>query len=169
MRPDRVEVTPPAFDDDLSLAQRVEDFTVEQFIAKACVEALDVPVLPRAAWRDVDGLCPDRCDPLRACFVGSKSFAPFGTSGSSATSKEPTGYLKFLAVRPICKKFIWAGDRGTSYPHRNRTHVWDRRPQNTVDRRENCLLNYLTSGSCAALAPNSFAPHSLPGIHRTGT
>ena len=34
MRPDRVEVTPPAFDDDLSLAQRVEDFTVEQFIAK---------------------------------------------------------------------------------------------------------------------------------------
>src|SRR5438045_5175662 len=64
MRPDRVEVTPPAFDDDLSLAQRVEDFTVEQFIAKACVEALDVPVLPRAAWRDVDGLCPDRCDPL---------------------------------------------------------------------------------------------------------
>src|SRR5204862_7800272 len=64
MRPDRVEVTPPAFDDDLSLAQRVEDFTVEQFIAKAGVEALHVPVLPRAAWRDVDGLCPDRCYPF---------------------------------------------------------------------------------------------------------
>jgi uncharacterized protein (DUF934 family) len=28
MRPDRVEVTPPTLDDDLSLSQRVEDFAV---------------------------------------------------------------------------------------------------------------------------------------------
>jgi hypothetical protein len=28
-------VTPPAFDDDAGLAQRVENFTIEQFIAKA--------------------------------------------------------------------------------------------------------------------------------------
>ena len=33
MRPDRVEVAPPAFDNDLGLPQRVEDFTIEQFIA----------------------------------------------------------------------------------------------------------------------------------------
>jgi hypothetical protein len=33
MRPDRVEVTPPTLDDDLSLSQRVEDFAFEQFIA----------------------------------------------------------------------------------------------------------------------------------------
>ena len=47
MRSDRVEVTSPAFDDDLSLPQRVEDFTIEQFIAQARIEALDVAVLPR--------------------------------------------------------------------------------------------------------------------------
>jgi len=34
-RPDRIVVTPPAFDDDAGLAQRVENFTIEQFIAKA--------------------------------------------------------------------------------------------------------------------------------------
>jgi hypothetical protein len=35
MRPDRVEVAPPALDNDLGLAQRVEDFAIEQFITKA--------------------------------------------------------------------------------------------------------------------------------------
>ena len=64
MRPDRVAVTPPAFDDDLSLAQRVEDFAIEQFIAQACVEALDVSVLPGAAWRNVGGLGTNGCDPF---------------------------------------------------------------------------------------------------------
>ena len=33
MRPDRVVVASPTFNDDLGFAQRVEDFTVEQFIA----------------------------------------------------------------------------------------------------------------------------------------
>jgi hypothetical protein len=46
MWPDRVEVTPPALDNDLGLTRSVEDFTIEQFIAQACVEALDVAVLP---------------------------------------------------------------------------------------------------------------------------
>jgi hypothetical protein len=32
----------PAFDDDLGLAQSVEDFAVEQVIAKAGIEPLDV-------------------------------------------------------------------------------------------------------------------------------
>ena len=66
MRSDRIEVTPPAFDDDLSLSQRVEDFAIEQFIAQARIEALDVAVLPGAAWRDVGGLGTDRCDPRPA-------------------------------------------------------------------------------------------------------
>jgi len=67
MRPDRVVVAPPAFDDDLGLWQRVKDFAVKQFIAQACVEAFDVAVLPRAAWCDVGGLCTNRCDPLLYC------------------------------------------------------------------------------------------------------
>ena len=64
MRPDCIEVTPPTFDDDLGLAQRVEDFAIEQFIAQACVEAFDVAVFPWTAWLDIGGLCADRCDPL---------------------------------------------------------------------------------------------------------
>lgn len=64
MRPDRVEVTPPAFDDDLSLAQRVEDFTIEQLIAQACVEALVVSILPWAARCGLGGFGANRCNPV---------------------------------------------------------------------------------------------------------
>jgi hypothetical protein len=35
MRTDRVVVPPPAFDDDLCLLQRVENFAIEQFVAQA--------------------------------------------------------------------------------------------------------------------------------------
>ena len=35
MRPDRVVVTPPTLDDNPGLAQCVEDFAIEQFIAQA--------------------------------------------------------------------------------------------------------------------------------------
>jgi hypothetical protein len=54
--PDRVVVASPALDDDLGLAQTVEDLAVEQLIAKASVEALAVAVLPGAAPLDVGGL-----------------------------------------------------------------------------------------------------------------
>ena len=64
MRPNCIEVAPPTFDDDLGLAQGVEDFTIEQFIAQARIEALDVTVFPRTAWLDIGGFCADRCDPL---------------------------------------------------------------------------------------------------------
>jgi hypothetical protein len=57
-------VASPALDDDLGLAQSVEDFTVEQLITKAGIEALDVAVLPRAAALDVSGLGADRRDPV---------------------------------------------------------------------------------------------------------
>ena len=64
MRPDCIEVAPPTFDDDLGLAQRVEDFAIEQFIAQARVEALDVTVFPGAPWLDIGALCTNRCNPL---------------------------------------------------------------------------------------------------------
>src|SRR5512132_2324907 len=64
MRPDRVVVASPALDDDLGLAQSVEDLAVEQLIAKAGVEALDVAVLPGAAALDVSGLGTDSRDPF---------------------------------------------------------------------------------------------------------
>src|SRR5262249_12930359 len=64
MRPDRVVVAPPALDDGSGLLERVEDFAVEQLVAKARVEALDVTVLPRTAPLDVSGLGADSCDPF---------------------------------------------------------------------------------------------------------
>ena len=64
MGPDRVVVTSPALNDDLGLAQTVEDLAVEQLIAKAGVEALDIAVLPRTASLDVSGLAADSCDPF---------------------------------------------------------------------------------------------------------
>jgi hypothetical protein len=35
VRPNRVEVAPPTLDNDFGLPQRVEDLTIEQFIAQA--------------------------------------------------------------------------------------------------------------------------------------
>jgi len=57
-------VASPTLDDDLGLAQSVENLAVEQLIAKAGVEALDVAVLPRAAPLDVGGLGTDNRDPF---------------------------------------------------------------------------------------------------------
>src|SRR3979411_96734 len=64
MRPHRVVVTTPAFNDDLSLPQRVEDLAIEQLVAQPGIKTLDEPVLPRTARRDVGGLCSDGADPL---------------------------------------------------------------------------------------------------------
>ena len=56
---------------DLGLAQSVEDLPVEQLIAKAGVEALDVAVLPRATSLDVSGLGADNRDPFLHGHLGS--------------------------------------------------------------------------------------------------
>jgi hypothetical protein len=57
-------VTPPVFDDDLRLLERVEDFAVQQFVAQFAVETLAVAVLPRTSWLDVNGLRSNGGDPL---------------------------------------------------------------------------------------------------------
>src|SRR5437763_12267809 len=64
MRADPIVVTAPALDDDLCFALGVEELAIEQFVAQACVEALDKAVFPRAAGSDVGGLRSDRTDPL---------------------------------------------------------------------------------------------------------
>jgi hypothetical protein len=48
VRAQGVVVSPPAFDDDLGLLHRVEDFAVEKLIAKFRVKALAISILP---WR----------------------------------------------------------------------------------------------------------------------
>jgi hypothetical protein len=63
MRQDGV-VVPPAFDDNLGLSQGVEDLTVEQLIALACIEAVDVAVLLRIAGLNNSDLSADHGDPF---------------------------------------------------------------------------------------------------------
>lgn len=60
MRPDGIVMPAPALDDDLRLAESVEDLAVEQLVPEPGIEALDIAILPRAAWSDVGGLGPDR-------------------------------------------------------------------------------------------------------------
>ena len=43
MRPDSVVVPPPTLDDDLGLAQRVEDLAIEQLVAQPGVDGVDGP------------------------------------------------------------------------------------------------------------------------------
>ena len=73
MRPDRIVMAPPAFDDDLSFSEGVEDLAIEQLIAKAGVKALDVAVLPRAAPLDVSGLGTDSRNPFLHSLLATNS------------------------------------------------------------------------------------------------
>jgi len=50
-----VVVPPPAFDDDLGLAQAVEDLAIQELVPELGVEAFAVAVLPGAAGLDVGG------------------------------------------------------------------------------------------------------------------
>ena len=59
-----VVMSSPAFDDDLALGERIEDFTIQKFIAKPIVERLDEAILSRAARHDVGGLRAHSSDPL---------------------------------------------------------------------------------------------------------
>jgi hypothetical protein len=47
-------IAPPSGDAP-DLLQAVEDFTIEQFIPQAGIEALDIAILPRAAGLDIEG------------------------------------------------------------------------------------------------------------------
>src|SRR3954469_1295236 len=87
MRANRIVVTAPALDDDLRLAQRVEDLAIEQFVAQARIEALDKAVLPWAARRDVGGLRADAADPLLHRF-GNELRAIVGTDMPGNTAQD---------------------------------------------------------------------------------
>jgi hypothetical protein len=54
---------PPGLDHSLGFLERVEDLTVEQFVAQLAVEALAVAVLPGTAWFDIGGLGANSCNP----------------------------------------------------------------------------------------------------------
>ena len=52
MRPERVVLTSPALDQDLSLQQRIEQLAVEKLGAELPVERFDIAILPRASGLD---------------------------------------------------------------------------------------------------------------------
>lgn len=56
VRPNRVVMHLPTLDQHLRLVQCVEHLTFQQLVRQLAVEALDVPVLPRASGGDVLGL-----------------------------------------------------------------------------------------------------------------
>jgi len=56
MRTQRVEMNAPLLNEHPRFAQAVEQLAVEPLISELAVKALAIPVLPRAARRDVGGV-----------------------------------------------------------------------------------------------------------------
>ena len=98
MRPDRVEVAPATFDDDFGLTQRVEYFTIEQFISQA------TSLTP--IWRMPSAMsCP--CDIKTSAW---RNFA-MSSSGLSFVRVGPplrgrTTYLPFRIATPVEKLLV---------------------------------------------------------------
>ena len=61
---DGVVVSPPLFDDDVSLLQGVEDLPIKQFVPEPGIEGLAVSVLPRRAKFNVGGFSSDSMNPV---------------------------------------------------------------------------------------------------------
>jgi len=64
VRADRVVMPPPSFDQHLGLGGRVEDLTIEQFVAQRPIEAFVVAILPRRCRGDVERLHTDIRQPF---------------------------------------------------------------------------------------------------------
>ncbi len=54
----------PLLDQNSGFAQAVEQFAIEPLISELTVKALAIPVLPRAAWRDVGGVGAQALEPI---------------------------------------------------------------------------------------------------------
>src|SRR3546814_14552268 len=63
-RSDGVVMSPPGFDQDAGLGERVEYLAIEQFIAQRPVEALAVSILPWRSGGDVERLHADLRQPF---------------------------------------------------------------------------------------------------------
>lgn len=64
MRPEAIVMIAPPAGDAPDLPQTVEDFTIEQFIPQAGIEALDIAILPRAAGLDIEGADAEPTEPF---------------------------------------------------------------------------------------------------------
>lgn len=64
MRARPVIMFAPPSGGDPHLLEAVKDFAVEQFVAQASIEALNIAVLPRAAWFDLEGGAAEPAKPF---------------------------------------------------------------------------------------------------------
>ena len=64
MRPQGVEVNAPLLNEHSRFPQAVEQLPIEPLIAELAVKALAIPVLPRAAGRDVGGVGAQALEPI---------------------------------------------------------------------------------------------------------
>ena len=64
MRPDRVVVLAPLFDDDLRFLEAIKDFAVQKLVAQLAIEALAISVLPWTSWFDVERFRADASEPI---------------------------------------------------------------------------------------------------------
>ena len=55
MRPNRIVLPAPLLDENLGLLERIEDLPIHELVLQLAVEALIVPILPRAARFDEQG------------------------------------------------------------------------------------------------------------------
>jgi len=55
VRPERVVLNAPLFDQHLSLPEGVEDLSIKDFVSELAVEAFAIPVLPGAPRFDEEG------------------------------------------------------------------------------------------------------------------
>jgi hypothetical protein len=96
-----VVVPPPALDDDLGLAERVEDLAaVQQLIPEARIEALDVTVLPGAPGLDVGRARAD--SPFgRPDLIGRRRIDVCNGPGGSDRSRLATGEPPIEVVRDL--------------------------------------------------------------------
>ena len=89
----RVVKRSPLLNQDLRLVEAIEDFPVQHFIAKAGVEALAIPILPRRSGSglNVSRHCPDGADPVPNG-QGYELWAVVGTDeGGNAPQDEQIG------------------------------------------------------------------------------
>src|SRR5437763_12562737 len=94
MRANHIVVPSPTLDDDLGLAQGVEDLAIEKLVAQPRIKAFDVSVLPRTARGNVGGLCADSADPILHGF-GDELRAVVGTNvlGNPAQDEQVRQYV----------------------------------------------------------------------------
>ena len=71
MRPERVVLNAPSFDEHLSLPEAVEDLSIKDLVSELPVEALAVPILPGAPRFDKEGSYTCSFKPPAYC-VGSE-------------------------------------------------------------------------------------------------